>query len=91
MCEEIAVVLDLDAPPPEKSVSRRLKQLGLVRREKIKNKDRNRASGGGRGGAGAVSAALLKDLYAEFKEHPDALNQASKGCWSSVYLCQCVF
>ena len=75
------MLLDLDAPPSERAVSRRLRRLGLLRSEgkasKGKDKRRAGAASGAAAAAGSVSAALLRDLFGEFKDHPDALNQAS--------------
>ena len=83
VCEEIAVVCDLSEPPSEKAMSRRLRALGLT------------ARGGGGGGKVGRKAALahayggssrskvppglLKQLFEEFRGHPDALNQVCGG------------
>ena len=77
MCEEIAVVSDLPAPPSQAALSRRLRQLGLLRKEKKKKIKSKVAAGGGGGGGSraAVPAALLRELYGQYKDHPDALNQ----------------
>ena len=85
VCEEIAVVCDLSEPPTEKAMSRRLRKLGLTARG---------GCGGGKAGRKATLASagsrskvpqgLLKQLYEEFKGHPDALNQVGDAGMSST-------
>ena len=74
VCEEIAVVCDLDKPPSEKAMSRRLRKLGLTSRGAGGQTKAGKSSADG-GGRSKVPAGLLKQLYQEFKDHPDALNQ----------------
>ena len=67
------MVSDLPAPPSQAALSRRLRQLGLLRKEK-KKKIKSKVAAGG-GSRAAVPAALLRELYGQYKDHPDALNQ----------------
>ena len=75
MCEEIAVEHDLDQPPPEKAVKRRLIALKLLRSSKVKARGQQARARGKTGAPGKVDVLLLTDLYNKFKDEPDALNK----------------
>eukprot|EP00955_Chlamydomonas_euryale_P074084 361935-Chlamydomonas_euryale.AAC.9 len=91
-CEEIAVTNDLLEPPTQRAMYRRLLSMGLVRgrdtrkvsKEAAKPRAKRRCRGAS---APSVDAAMLRDLYEEHKDAPDALNQITArlphGPWSA--------